>query len=93
MVMPTYLTENEKKRLSRNKRVEKETEKQEKVKLGLEPPPLPKIKMSNYVKIMAKEAIIDPSGAELVAKAIVQKRQEDHLQRNEQRKLHAEEKD
>jgi len=35
------------------------------------PAPLPKIKMSNYQKVMSKDAIIDPSGTELVAKAIV----------------------
>lgn len=71
MVMPTYLTDKEKKRLSRNKRIEKEKEKQDRVKLGLEAPPLPKIKLSNYQQIMAKDAIIDPSGTELVAKAII----------------------
>jgi U4/U6 small nuclear ribonucleoprotein PRP3 len=72
MVTPVYLTEKEKKKLSRNKRIEKEKDKQEKVKLGLMQAPLPKIKMSNYVKIMAKDAISDPSGTELIAKAIVQ---------------------
>ena len=51
------------------------------------PAPLPKIKMSNYQKIMSRDAIIDPSGTELIAKAIVDKRLEDHLERNEERKL------
>jgi U4/U6 small nuclear ribonucleoprotein PRP3 len=40
---------------------------------------MPKIKMGNYQKIMAKEAVTDPSGTELIAKAIIQKRQEDHI--------------
>ena len=48
MVMPVYLTDKEKKRISRNKRLEKEKEKQEMVKFGLMPAPPPKIKMSNY---------------------------------------------
>jgi len=48
MVMPVYLTDKEKKRLSRTKRIEKEKDKQEKIKLGLMPAPLPKIKMGNY---------------------------------------------
>ena len=87
MIMPkVYLTDKEKHRLSRNKRIEKEKEKQEKVKLGLMPAPLPKIKMSNYQKVMAKDAIIDPSGTELIAKAIINKRLEDHLQANLDRK-------
>lgn len=84
-VMSVYLTDKEKKRLSRNQRVANEKEKQEKIKLGLMAPPLPKIKLSNYQAIMSKEAISDPSGTEMVAKAIIQKRQDDHNERNENR--------
>lgn len=43
------------------KRLEKEKDKQEKVKLGLMPPPKPKINLSNYMKVMGKEAIANPS--------------------------------
>ena len=82
-----YLTDKEKHRLSRKKRIEKEKEKQEKVKLGLMAAPLPKIKMSNYQKIMARDVITDPSGTELIAKAIIGKRLEDHLQANLDRKV------
>jgi hypothetical protein len=49
--------------------------------------PFPKIKMSNYQKIMANDAIIDPSGTEIIAKAIIQKRLNDHMKRNEERHL------
>ena len=42
---------------------------------------------------MSKDAVTDPSGTELIAKAIVQKRYEDHLQANEDRKLKSEEKE
>ena len=87
IVPSVYLTDKEKKRLSRNKRVEKEKDKQERIKLGLMEAPAPKIKMSNYTKIMAKDAIVDPSGTEIVAKAIVEHRFREHLQRNEERKL------
>lgn len=68
---PIHLTDKEKRKLDRKKRLEKEREKQEAVRLGLAPAPLPKIKMSNYQKIMAKDAIANPSGAEIVAKAII----------------------
>jgi CheY-like chemotaxis protein len=50
--------------LRRMKRLDKEKDKQEKVKLGLMPVPLPKVKLSNYMKIMGKEAIADPSRVE-----------------------------
>lgn len=93
MVTKIYLTDKEKKRLSRNKRLEKEKDKQERVKLGLMAAPLPKIKMSNYQKIMAKDAIADPSGTELIAKAIIQQRLETHLEQNESRKLTSQQKE
>ena len=69
--MPVYLTQKEKKRLSRTARIQKQKEKQEAVKFGLAPAPLQKIKMSNYQKIMGNDAIIDPSGSEIIAKAII----------------------
>ena len=74
VVAPIYLTDKEKRRLDRKKRLAKEQEKQEAIKFGLMAAPLPKIKMSNYQKIMAKDAIANPSGAEIIAKAIIQKR-------------------
>ncbi len=73
--MPKYLTKEEKRKINRKNRIEKEQKKQELVKLGLAPAPLPKIKMSNYQKIMGKDAINDPTATEIVAKAIIEKRQ------------------
>ena len=87
MVVPIHLTEKEKKKLRRMKRIEKEKDKQEKVKLGIIPAPLPKVKLSNYMKIMGKEAIADPSRVEQKVKQIVDKRLEDHLKRNADNKL------
>ena len=57
------------------------------------PAPLPKIKLTNYQAIMSRDAIVDPSGTEMIAKAIIQKRQEDHMERNEERRVKAEAKD
>jgi U4/U6 small nuclear ribonucleoprotein PRP3 len=87
MVVPIHLTDKEKKRLRRMKRLDKEKDKQEKVKLGLMPVPLPKVKLSNYMKIMGKEAIADPSRVEQKVKQIVEQRLEAHLKRNEDNKL------
>lgn len=86
-VVPVHLTEKEKKKLRRIKRLDKEKDKQEKIKLGLMPTPLPKVKLSNYMKIMGKEAIADPSRVEQKVKQIVEKRLENHLKRNEDNKL------
>lgn len=46
-----------------------------------------KIKLSNYMKVLGNESFIDPTGTRLKVEKIVQKRQEDHLMRNERNKL------
>ena len=75
------------------KRLDKEKDKQEKIKLGLIPVPPPKVKLSNYIKIMGKEAIADPSRVELKVRKIVERRLEEHLRRNEEGKLGREERE
>eukprot|EP00347_Sterkiella_histriomuscorum_P009929 403339332 len=87
MTIPVHLTDKEKKRLKKLKRAEKEKDKQEKVKLGLMPAPLPKIKLSNYMKVLGKEAIADPSRVEQQVKRLVDARLEQHLKKNEDNKL------
>ena len=57
MTIPFMLTEKEKKKLRRKKRLQKEKDKQEKVQLGLMPAPEARVTMSNFMKVMAKEAI------------------------------------
>jgi len=87
MTIPFFLTDQEKKKLRRKKRIEKEKEKQEKVSLGLMPVPPPRVTMTNYLRVMAKEAIQDPSKCEKEVKKIVAQRLQDHLNRNEEKKL------
>ncbi|TNV80669.1 hypothetical protein FGO68_gene10507 [Halteria grandinella] len=86
-VVPIHLTEKEKKKLRQQKRLDKEKDKQEKIKLGLLPTPPPKVKLSNYMKIMAKEAIADPSRVEQKVRSIVEQRLQTHLTRNQTNKL------
>jgi hypothetical protein len=50
VVIPVYLTKDEKKKQRRRKRLEKQKEMQEKIKLGLVEPPPPKVKFSNFLK-------------------------------------------
>eukprot|EP00350_Pseudokeronopsis_sp_OXSARD2_P003713 CAMPEP_0170550228 /NCGR_PEP_ID=MMETSP0211-20121228/8304_1 /TAXON_ID=311385 /ORGANISM="Pseudokeronopsis sp., Strain OXSARD2" /LENGTH=61 /DNA_ID=CAMNT_0010856663 /DNA_START=136 /DNA_END=321 /DNA_ORIENTATION=+ len=61
MTVPLHLTQEEKKRLKRRKKLEKQNDIHTKVSLGLLPPPQPKIKLSNYMKILGAEAINNPS--------------------------------
>ena len=57
----TRLTEKEKKKLRRERRLDYQKEIQEKIKYGLVPPPPPKVKISNFMKIMNSEAAQDPT--------------------------------
>jgi len=81
------LTDKEKKKLSRIKRLEKEKDKREKIRLGLAEPPPPKIKMSNYMQILSREAVADPSKTEAEVKKMVEARMMQHLRHNLERKL------
>ncbi len=71
VVVPFFLTEQEKKKLRKKKRLEKERDRQEKVSLGLMPAPKARVTMSNYLRVMTKEAIADPSKCERDVKKIV----------------------
>ena len=82
-----HLTEKEKKRLKKLNKMAKVEEEMEKVKLGLVQAPAPRITMSNFMKVMPREAAADPSRVEAEARKAVEKRQEEHLKHNEDRKV------
>jgi len=56
-----YLTEQERKKMRRKKRLEKEKEKQDKIRLGLMQPPAPKLKLTNFMRVLGNEAVADPT--------------------------------
>lgn len=87
-----YLTKKERKKLRKHNRKVAESEKQEKIKLGLLPKPEPKLKKSNIMHALGDEAIINPSKADALVKEQEEKRQAAHLEHNESKKLTAEEK-
>ncbi|KAM9921620.1 hypothetical protein OXX59_006380 [Metschnikowia pulcherrima] len=87
-----YLTKAEMKRKRRNDRQIRHREMQDRIKLGLEPPPPPKVKLSNLMNVLTNEAIQDPTGVEMKVKQDVQERYEKHMKENEERKLNMEQK-
>ena len=64
MVIPFYLTAKDKRKLKRKKKLAKEKEKQDKVSLGLVKAPPPRVTLKNFMNVMAKEAVQDPSKCE-----------------------------
>ncbi|ANB15967.1 Prp3p [Sugiyamaella lignohabitans] len=85
-----HLTKRETKRMRKNDRAERHKEAQDRIRLGLDPAPPPKIKPSNVMSVFANEAIRDPTLMELRAKTEVAQRKEKHEQDNQSRKLTSE---
>jgi U4/U6 small nuclear ribonucleoprotein PRP3 len=69
------LTARERKKLRRQNRSEALKEEQEKVRLGLMPPPEPKVKISNLMRVLGNEAVQDPTKVEEYVRNQMAKRQ------------------
>ncbi|XP_072020292.1 LOW QUALITY PROTEIN: U4/U6 small nuclear ribonucleoprotein Prp3-like [Amphiura filiformis] len=82
-----FLTQKERKKLRRQRRKEAQKEVQEKVRLGLEPPPEPKVRMANLMRVLGSEAVQDPTKVEAHVRAQMAKRQRTHEEANAARKL------
>ena len=87
ILLPVFLTKKEKKKLRRQNRREAWKEKQEKIRLGLEPAPDPKVKMSNMMRVLGTQAVQDPTKIEAVVREQMAKRQKAHEEANASRKL------
>lgn len=88
---PMYLTSKEQAKLRRQRRMADLKEKQAKIRLGLEPPPPPKVKKSNLMRVLGEQAIQDPTAVEARVNREIADRKATHEQTNEERKLTKEE--
>lgn len=84
---PLMLTKAEQKKLRTQRRVAREKEKQEMIKQGLIEPPKPKVKISNLMRVMKDEAILDPTAIEREVREQMAEREQAHLDRNLARML------
>jgi len=85
--VPMFLTKKERKKLRRQNRREAWKEKQDKIRLGLVQPDEPKVKMSNLMRVLGNEQIMDPTKIEAQVRAQMAKRKADHEAANASRKL------
>ncbi|KAF3839707.1 hypothetical protein F7725_018424 [Dissostichus mawsoni] len=90
VTLGVYLTKKEQKKLRRQTRREGQKEVQEKVRLGLMPPPEPKVRISNLMRVLGMEAVQDPTKVEAHVRAQMAKRQKTHEDANAARKLTSE---
>jgi U4/U6 small nuclear ribonucleoprotein PRP3 len=84
---PLFLTPKEQAKIRRQRRMADLKEQQAKIRLGLEPPPPPKVKKSNLMRVLGEEAVKDPTAVEARVNREIAERAEKHLATNEARKL------
>ncbi|CAJ0951503.1 unnamed protein product, partial [Mesorhabditis belari] len=82
-----YLTTKEKKKIRRQNRKEMQKEKTEKIRLGLEKPPEPKVKLSNLMRVLGSDAVQDPTKMEAHVRKQMADRMKKHEAENAARKL------
>lgn len=87
VVLPMYLTKQERKKMRRTARQERELEKRDKMMMGLIPAPEPKLRLSNFMKVLGDQAVADPSLVEARVLQQMQKRVLNHEMRNQAAKL------
>lgn len=78
--------------MRRQNRREAIKEKTEKIRLGLDKPPEPKLKISNLMRVLGTDAIQDPTKMEAVVRKQMAEREQKHIDENRSRKLTREEK-
>ncbi len=82
-----HLTKAERKRHRKLRRAERLREQQDLQAAGLIPPPEPRLTLSNYMKVLGDQAVVDPSKMEAVVMNQIQGRKLKHDKMNAERKL------
>jgi len=89
---PMFLTKKEQAKMRRQRRMADHKEQQAKIRLGLEPPPPPKVKKSNLMRVLGEQAVKDPTAVEAMVNRQIAERAANHEASNETRKLTKEQK-
>ena len=87
-----FLTKQEMKRQRKLRRAEKQREQQDLQAAGLIPAPEPRLTLSNFMKVLGDQAVMDPSKMEQTVLKQMQARKLKHEQMNAERQLTKEEK-
>ncbi|CAF0824165.1 unnamed protein product [Rotaria sordida] len=90
VLLPIHLTRHEQRKLRRQNRAEVLKEQQEKIRLGLMPPPEPKVKVSSMMRVLCSDAVQDPTKVEQYVRNQMAQRIRTHEETNAARKLSAE---
>lgn len=89
---PLMLTQEERRKIRRMRKLEREKEKQDLIRVGLMPTPEAKVKMSNIMRVLGDQAVADPSSVEATVRRQIAARQQKHDQHNRDRALSSDQK-
>lgn len=81
------LTKKEQRKLRRQRRAAEQSDKRDRIKMGLLPPDPPKVKLSNLMRVLTSEAVSDPTKIEARVRREIAARKEAHERQNAERKL------
>ncbi len=81
------LTKKEMRKLRKQRRKAEIEDRRDRIKMGLLPPPPPKVKLSNLMRVLTSEAVADPTKIEARVRREVAARKEAHERANQERKL------
>ncbi|KAH6900948.1 small nuclear ribonucleoprotein hPrp3 [Coprinopsis sp. MPI-PUGE-AT-0042] len=84
---PLMLTTKEQKKMRKLRRKEKLQDQRDRQRMGLEPPPPPKVRLTNLMKVLTSDAIQDPTRVEARVRKEVAQRRHNHEKANAARKL------
>ncbi|KAI3385816.1 hypothetical protein SNEBB_002239 [Seison nebaliae] len=87
IVIVAQLTDKERKKIRRQRRAEQLKEDQEKIRLGLLPPPEPKVRLGNLHRVLGTDAVQDPTKIEQYVRKQMANRKRAHEIDNQTRKL------
>ncbi|SCV70111.1 BQ2448_1505 [Microbotryum intermedium] len=84
---PLFLTKKEQKKMRKQRRMADLKDRQDRIKMGLLPPDPPKVKLSNMMRVLTQEAVLDPTKIENKVRREMVARERGHLKANAERKL------
>ena len=82
-----YLTKRERKKIRTQTCIQREREKQQKIRLGLLAPPPPRANLKNFMRVHLSDGTMDPTRLEKLIREQIAERIANHEARNQERKL------
>lgn len=84
---PLMLTKKEQKKMRKQRRQAEQQDKRDRIRMGLQAPDPPKVRLANLMKVLTSDAVQDPTRVEAKVRREVAMRKHQHEKMNAERKL------